>query len=116
MFGRFITVATIRLPENSCGRYQPMVLTSGLKREPHRVAQHQPPFRQALGARRHHVGLVQLVQQVGAHDAREPRGAGDAEDERRQPEMLEQIRRTWPSSTARRRYSGENRPVTLMSK
>ena len=27
----FITVATIRLPEKSCGRYQPMVLMSGLK-------------------------------------------------------------------------------------
>jgi hypothetical protein len=31
MLGRFITVATIRLPENRSGRYQPMVLTSGLK-------------------------------------------------------------------------------------
>ena len=30
MFGRFITVATIRLPEKSAGRYQPIVLTSGL--------------------------------------------------------------------------------------
>ena len=30
MLGRFITVATIRLPENSGGRYQPIVLTSGL--------------------------------------------------------------------------------------
>jgi hypothetical protein len=31
MLGRFMTVATIRLPENSIGRYQPMVLISGLK-------------------------------------------------------------------------------------
>src|SRR5271166_5340530 len=30
IFGRFITVATIRLPENSCGRYHPIVLISGL--------------------------------------------------------------------------------------
>src|SRR3990172_3268279 len=30
IFCRFITVATIKLPENSSGRYQPMVLASGL--------------------------------------------------------------------------------------
>src|SRR6516162_8080106 len=32
IFGRFITVATIRLPENNCGRYQPTGIAA-----PHRL-------------------------------------------------------------------------------
>ena len=65
--------------------------------EPHRIAQHQAPFLHALGARRHDVGLVELVQKVGAHDAAQAGGAGDAQHQRRQPEMGEKVPQLGPA-------------------
>ena len=44
-----------------------------------------------FGARRHHVGPAQLIEQVGAHDAHQLRGAGQRQDQRRQRQVLEQV-------------------------
>ena len=68
-----------------------MVLMNGLRGDPHRVLEDGAQLRQPLGARRHDVGLAQLVEQVGAQDAHQLRGAGGAEDERRHPQVLAQV-------------------------
>ena len=70
-------------------------------------------LRQALGARGHHVGLAQLVEQVGAHDADQLRGAGQRQDQRRERQVLDQVPDLRPAPrreldtrarTARRRW------------
>ena len=87
-----------------------------VERDAHRIAQDQREFRQALGAGGHDIGLVEFVGEVGAHDADQRRGAVGADHDDRDPEMRAAGPRTWPSSTARPRYSGENRPPTLCPK
>ncbi len=62
-----------------------------IERGAHRVFQDDARLGQALGARRHDIGLAQLVEQIRAHDADELRRAGDGEDEGGQRQVLQEV-------------------------
>src|SRR5437879_9831152 len=95
MLGRFITVATIRLPENSWGRYQPIVLTRGLmatRTGYFTISRHsESPLARAVTTYGLWSSSSRLARMTG--EAGRP---GDAEDDRRQPDVLEQIEPSRP--------------------
>ena len=86
-----------------------------IERGAHRILQDHPPLRQAAGARGHHVGPAQLVEQIGAHDPDQLRGAGQRQDQQRAAAGAG----SGPAPCAQLQgascYSAENRPPTLMS-
>ena len=62
---------------------------------------------QAAGARGHHVGPAQFIQQVGAHDPDELRGAGKREDQDRHRQVLQQIDDLRPGPGRQLLFGGE---------
>ena len=81
----------------------------GIERHPHRVLQDHGALGKPLGARRHHIGLAQLIQQIGSHDPDLLRGAGESQDQGRDRQMLQEVpdpRRLHGASCS----SGENSP------
>ena len=62
-----------------------------VERGAHRILHDHAPFRQAAGARGRDVGPAQLVEQVGAHDADQLRGAGERQDQRRQRQVQREV-------------------------
>ncbi len=75
----------------------------GVERHPQRILHQGTERRHALGARRRHILLLQLVEQIGAQAADHPGGAGEANDDDRDPKMRED----------RERLSGAPRRVEI---
>ena len=69
---------------------------------PDRIAHDDPVFRKSARAGRHHIGLPQFVEQVGAHDADQLRGSGDAKDDGRDRQVLGEVPHLLPCSRAPR--------------
>ncbi len=61
----------------------------------------------ALGARGDDVRSPELVQQIGAHDADQLRGAAERQDDRRQRQMLEQVEHLAPAPAGELVFRGE---------
>ena len=81
----------MRLPEKSEGSVQPTTLMKGIEGYPRWVLDDDLEAARSPAARRLDVGLAELIQQVGAHDSCEARGAVGADDDHRHPEVLEEV-------------------------
>ena len=81
--GRLSTSETMMLPDTTYGKEIGDAAGEGVERGAHRIFHDDAHLGKAFGARGHDVGLAQLVEQVGAHDADELRGAGNGKNEGR---------------------------------
>ena len=111
--GRLSTTEMMMLPETSERQQVADGAGERVERDAHRVFQDHPALRQAPGARGHDVGPAQLVEQVGAHDADELRGAGQRQDQHRHRQVLQQIPTFAQAPGRQLLIRRENRPPTL---
>ena len=91
MVCRFSTIETSASPEKIAGSIQPMVLINGFMAMRSEYLNTISAFAHTLGASHDDVRLLELVQQRAAHDADQPRGAGQTDHRHRDPDPFEQI-------------------------
>ena len=83
------TIETIAAPEMTEGSRRADVGDERVERHAQRVLAERPERRQALGLGGGDIGLLQLVQEVGAQPADHAGGARGADHQHRHPQMLE---------------------------
>ena len=113
--GRLRTTDTITLPLTSLGQQVAYGAHQWVDGHAHRVLDDHSEGPHALGPRRHHVGLGELVEQVIAHDADQACSSRRAQDDRRDPKVVQHVQgsRYAPGASWK---SPEKRPPTDWSK